>query len=389
VGLAVGNSRERLGAINSRRDVVVMNYETAARYLDDLRLLCRRSRVALVVDESFNVKNAEAQRTAALIELREWCVRAYVLCGSPAPNSALDVMSQFNLVDFGYTFDGLRLDDGLDVATEQIRAAVRARGLYVRNLKREVLATLPPKTYTEVRLDLSPRQGALYRQLARDLVRDLSVVSDEEFLRDFTSFFARRSALLRVSSNPTPLVDGYDEVPAKLRALDDLVPHYVRRGEKVVIWSYYRASLATIAERYASFGAVRLDGGVADVAERREAVRRFQEDDGTMLFVGNPAAAGAGLTLHRARIAVYESFSNQAAHYLQSLDRIHRRGQDRPVEYVVLLCRDTLDEVEYARLLEKADAQSDLLGDPQDLRPTRESMLSEILRAQGGPDGTH
>ena len=75
-----------------------------------------------------------------------------------------------------------------------------------------------------------------------------------------------------------------------------------------------------------------------------------------MLFIANPAAAGAGLTLHRARFAVYESMSNQAAHYLQSLDRIHRRGQEREVEYITLLCEDTVEVQEYARLTDKERA---------------------------------
>src|SRR5205085_12106594 len=120
-----------------------------------------------------------------------------------------------------------------------------------------------------------------------------------------------------------------------------------------------------------SYGVARIDGSVVSTTERRDAIRRFQNDDDTMLFVGNPAAAGAGLTLHRARVAVYESLGAQAAHFLQSLDRIHRRGQERPVEYVALLCSGTLEEPEYARLLEKADRQADLLGDPPAGRPTR------------------
>lgn len=98
-----------------------------------------------------------------------------------------------------------------------------------------------------------------------------------------------------------------------------------------------------------------------------------------MLFVGNPAAAGAGLTLHRARFAIYESLSNQAAHYLQSLDRIHRRGQDRHVEYLHLLTTDSLERAEYQRLLDKADTQADLLGDGGPDRITRELMLDELL----------
>jgi SNF2 family DNA or RNA helicase len=110
-------------------------------------------------------------------------------------------------------------------------------------------------------------------------------------------------------------------------------------------------------------------------------VRRFQEDDETMLFVANPAAAGAGLTLHRARFAIYESLSNQAAHYLQSLDRIHRRGQTRDVEYLVLLCDRTVEVEEYHRLTRKERVAHDLLGDQVDEPITRETMLAEAIQA--------
>lgn len=138
---------------------------------------------------------------------------------------------------------------------------------------------------------------------------------------------------------------------------------------------------------------MRYDGSVETVEERREAVRRFQEDDQTMLFVANPAAAGAGLTLHRARMAIYESMSNQAAHYLQSLDRIHRRGQDRDVEYLILLADTTIEIGEYERLLTKEQSARNLLGDTWQEAPTREGMLHELWRTigreeQGDGNGT-
>ena len=158
--------------------------------------------------------------------------------------------------------------------------------------------------------------------------------------------------------------------------LHDLVEE---KGEKIVIWSFYRSSLDRIVERYGHFGLARIDGSVTSSLDRRDAVRRFQEDDETMLFLGNPAAAGAGLTLHRSRLAIYESLSNQAAHYLQSLDRIHRRGQIREVEYLHLLTTDSLEKAEYQRLLDKADNQADLLGDLGQARLTREMLLEELL----------
>ena len=139
--------------------------------------------------------------------------------------------------------------------------------------------------------------------------------------------------------------------------------------------------MAAIAQRYARYGVVRYDGSVSDVGVRRDAVRRFQEDEETMVFVANPAAAGAGLTLHRARVAIYESLSNQAAHYLQSLDRIHRRGQEREVEYVVMLCDGTLEVSEYDRLVQKEQAAQDLLGDQVDVPITREAFLADVREA--------
>src|SRR5207248_334210 len=101
---------------------------------------------------------------------------------------------------------------------------------------------------------------------------------------------------------------------------------------------------------------VRIDGSVTRIEDRIEAIERFQNDPTVRLFVGNAAAAGAGITLTAAHHAIYESFSNQAAHYMQSVDRIHRRGQEHDVIYHVILARDTIEEHEFERILDKERA---------------------------------
>jgi SNF2 family DNA or RNA helicase len=219
-------------------------------------------------------------------------------------------------------------------------------------------------------------------------VRDLRAVGDREFARNLSSFLARRAALLQICSHPGAVVPGYSETPAKLLALDSLLDDLIgRRGEKVLVWSFFRWSLDAIVSRYSRLNAVRIDGTVSDAQERRRSVRRFQEDDHTMLFVGNPAAAGMGITLHRARFAIYESMSNQAAHYLQSLDRVHRRGQQRDVEYILLLCDRSLETQEYERLTAKEAAAQALLRDAVAPPLTREAMLEEILLAADSIEG--
>lgn len=382
--IVTGGRTEKRLAMNSDADFFVTNYETVVSMERELSSLLRRhqGRAMLVVDESFFVKNLDAKRTKAIRRLRELCSRAFVLCGTPAPNSPHDLIQQFNIVDFGYTFQGLTIPEDRDAARPVVQLAIDERGLFIRHLKAQVLPDLPLKRFNRVIVPLKSRQKELYEAALRNLVLDLRATDDVTFQRNFSSFLAKRSVLLQICSNPSAVAKGYVEVPAKLTALDNLLEEIIlQKGEKAVLWSFYTVSIEEIVRRYSRYDPVRYDGTVSDVKERRDMVHRFQNDDTTMLFVANPAAAGAGLTLHRARFAIYESMSNQAAHYLQSIDRIHRRGQTKAVEYLILLCDKTIELNEYNRLIGKERASQNLLGDPIEEPITRETMLVEAINA--------
>lgn len=384
VAVYAGTERERRASVGCRPDVLVANYEAAVNDKARLQAVVGKHarRGVLTVDESFVVKNAATSRSRAAMDLRRLMGRTFVLCGTPAPNRADDVVAQVSLLDFGLTFDTVKIPDDRTEAVAVVRAALDVRPTYIRNLKADVLPDLPGRTFTRVPVQLAPQQQALYASAESELVEELRHTDDDAFVRSLTSWSARRSALLRLCSNPVGLVDGYREAPAKLAALDRLLDEHVdARGEKVVIWSWYTASLSAIAERYAHLGLVRYDGTVTGVDERAQTVRSFQEDPGVRIFVGNPGAAGAGLTLHAARIAIYESLSNQAAHYLQSLDRIHRRGQTAEVEYYFLVAEDTIESAEYDRLSSKHEAARDLLGDDDPWPVTRRRLLADLVRS--------
>lgn len=382
--IVTGDNKVKRSAINSDADFFVTNYETAVCMERELLSLLRRhrGRAMLVVDESFYVKNLDTRRTRAIRRLREHCHRTFVLCGTPAPNSPHDLVQQFNIVDFGNAFAGLTIPEDRESARPVVQNTIKERGLFIRHLKAEVLPELPLKRFNRILVPLNAVQKKLYEGTLKDLINDLRSTDDMTFQRQISSFLAKRSALLQICSTPVSIVSNYREVPAKLNALDELLREIISgKGEKVVLWSFFTASIDAITERYRIYNPVRYDGTVSEVTLRREAVHRFQNDNSTMLFVANPAAAGAGLTLHRARFAVYESMSNQAAHYLQSIDRIHRRGQKRDVEYLVLLCNKTIEVDEYERLLQKERSAQSLLGDTVEEPITRETMLKEAVRA--------
>ncbi len=384
VAVVSGSSSRKRSVLRSGADVFVTNFETGLSHEAELRALLRSKgdRALLAVDESFFIKSLDAQRTRALRRLREWCGRAYVLCGTPAPNSPNDLVQQFNLVDFGKTFGGVQIPEERDAAIQVIQRAIETRGLYVRHLKADVLPELPSKSFQRLFVPLETQQRRAYDAALRRYVLDLESTGDEEFGRRIPNFLAQRAALLQICSNPAGVVRGYKEIPAKLRTLDSLLQDLIEhRKEKVVIWSFFTASIDAMVIRFAKYQPLRYDGQVNDVEERRRAVKQFQTNDGRMLFLANPAAAGAGLTLHRARIAIYESLSNQAAHYLQSLDRIHRRGQARQVEYVIMLCDRTIELNEYERLVSKEAAAQQLLGDVQSAHLSRDTLLSDARNA--------
>lgn len=360
-----GNTRGRRELIRSPHDILILNYEAlvADERVLSLRLRAARSRYLLVVDESFMVKNPSRLRSQAIARVRHECLRAVVLSGTPAPNEPWDVVNQVTIADGGVSFGPAHRP--ADRATA--RAAVvdgLARTPYLRRLKVDVAPDLPPQEFIEVRVPMELRQRDLYERAARTLVLDVKTVSDAGFRRNLASYVARRAALLQICSHPAAIDPNYAGVPAKLTFLDQfLEDRIVARGQKVVVWSWFRYSLAVLAERFAKYGVARIDGSVTETAVRADAIARFQTDPSTRLFVGNPAAAGAGITLTAGRTAVYESMSNQAVHYMQSLDRIHRIGQAANVEYIVLLCDATVEVPEFERLRSKQRDARELLAD--------------------------
>lgn len=375
-----GSPKQRRRQILGQHDILIVSYNIAVEDLQLLRALLSSKPGAymLAIDESFYVKNPSAKRTQAIVQLRTYCERAVILCGTPAPNSPHDIVQQIDLADQGTTFGNRPIPRDRTEAIDVI-ASYLDDAIYLRRLKQDVLPNLPSKQIDQLLFQLQPHQQALYDQARNNLVVAVRNVDDMEFQRHLTSFLAMRAALMQICSHPGAIDPLYDEIPAKHLALDGILEKLLtHQKKKVVIWSYFRHSLQALAERYGNYGLVRIDGSVTSTNARISAIQQFQTDPDTRIFLGNAAAAGAGITLTAASDAIYESFSNQAAHYMQSVDRIHRRGQQQGVTIHVLLAQNTIEESEFARILEKERTGRDLLGDVYDEPLTRERFLASL-----------
>jgi hypothetical protein len=118
----------------------------------------------------------------------------------------------------------------------------------------------------------------------------------------------------------------------KIDALCDLLDEYSDVG-RLVVFGGFTGSIDIICEVIVKQGwdYIRLDGrgwSATFPGNDLDLLQRFQSGDGKVAFVGQPGAAGMGLTLTASPAIVYYSNDFNFESRIQSEDRIHRPGMD-------------------------------------------------------------
>lgn len=393
VHVVTGAARARRRGIGeAAADVVVVNYEAARNEVTALRALLQRRRCALVLDESHNVKNYRSLNAVAARHLAPLAEYRWLLTGTPATNTPLDLYSQLTLVagekqPFG-SLAAFQARYGDDAHPGDVAALAEKAAPFLLRRTKEQCLDLPDKTFIDVSVELQPWQRKLYDAMRDDLAHDVEGMSPEQFRAFVPTAMTRLLRLSQVASNPALLLPSERRVPAKFTELDRFVEEIVSAERKVIVWSYYVETIQALAGRYRELGAAALYGETP--AEDRQALAaRFQSDPGLRILVANPGAAGTGFTLTAASYAIYETLSWRYDLYAQSQDRNHRIGQRNPVTYIRLLADDTVEQAIVQALERKARMAAGLLGDKVDGDPvpdmTAESFL-HLLRTGTLPD---
>ena len=387
-----GRSARRVAFQSLRAVFYIINYEAIAAELASLKALLRFKPMALVLDESHRIKTPDAKTTRAVLALRTFAARRYILTGTPVANKPDDLWSQMYFLDdgrsLGSTFEEFQGTYGSGAGgyrnIEQLREKVGSTTL--RRTKAEAL-DLPEKAYRRIPIELVGRQLAMYEQLRQELELWVRSLTGEQVLETADTILARMVRLAQLASNPRLIDDGYMEKPAKVAALDDLLAGYFDNNEaqKVIVWTSFVDNIRMLRERYERWKPVVIYGEVGNV-ERDAAVRSFRENPATRLLIANPAAAREGLTLTEANVAIYLDRTFNLVDYLQSQDRIHRISQVQQCEIILLIGRETVDEfIDFTleqkhRLARFAQADTSEIND-DDLQLRR----PDVLRALIGP----
>jgi hypothetical protein len=354
---------------------MLITYQQLVRVADMIAAHIAERPSFVYLDESHRVKSGVAKQTArATLGLSHLPAGKLVMSGTPMPQSTDDLIPQ---LAFLYP----------EMAPTSENVVDLIQPIYVRTTKAEL--GLPPVTRVTVPLRMAPLQYELYRLMNREVARDAATALSIPGKQVFRSLGRSVARLLQFASNPTLLASeiGFahgDMLAAVLAEGDGPKIRYVvnrarqlaREGKKVLIWSSFVRNVEYLAEILADVGAVFIHGGVDagdedDDGTREGKIKLFRDDANVRVMVANPAAASEGVSLHDiCHHAIYLDRTFNAAHYLQSEDRIHRFGlkpdQDTTIEIVE--CIGSIDETVNSRLSFKIDQMAAALND-HSLRP--------------------
>ena len=344
----------------------------------------KKRKVAFVLDEATRIKTPTAKRTKAVVKAAPLAVTRRALTGTLIENSPFDAYTPIKFLnnDFwkehginsftafkgrfakwercydgrrGHFFDKLLGYKNMDELKELIAQ------IGSRETKDSAGLNLPPKVYSSVPFEMTPRQKVAYRDLE---IEFMTFLASGEMI---TAPLAL-TRLLRLQQVTCGYVGGGNDgkcldldpqgTNPRLDALMGVIEDY---AGQVIIWARFHRDLDLIIDAIGEKKTIRYDGTV-DKTVRRDIEDAFQRGDAQYLCA-NPATAGEGLTLTAAHSVVFYNNSFRLLHRAQAEDRTHRIGQTHSVLYTDLYAMNTVDEKIVDALLNKREIADFLMGD--------------------------
>ena len=366
MAVAVGTPRQRAAAFASAACVVVTNYDNLQTAPPDIS-----SFDGIVFDELTRLKNPSGKRFKALEKVIEPFNVRWGLTGSFTSNGLEDVFGQCKIVEQALLgrskgaflqkyFVCMNREYGewmprkgaLGAVMDAIRPAT-----YVLE-PGEYKDRLPPLHTVEMRCDLADRVP--YEKMKKDYLVEmkgqqitaLTAASVTSKLQQMASGFIYNSQTVaqETAGKFTQAKEAVWFSPHKFDLLDEILTEN-QRDNTIVVYNY-REELAELQRRYPH----------AATVDEPDAIARWNAGKIEMLLI-HPKSAGHGLNLqHGGNKMVFVSLPWSLELFEQTVGRLHRGGQTKPVWAYVLLSNKTIDERIWAALYDKR-AVSDIALD--------------------------
>jgi SNF2 family DNA or RNA helicase len=346
-----------LAKVRQQHLAIVINYESLWR--DPFAKWALSQKWGLVVcDESHRIKSPGGKQSMFCARLSAHSKYRLALTGTPMPHSPLDVYGQYRFLDnriFGKSYHAFKQRYAV-LGGFQAKQVVAYKNLEeLQSLMRPItfrvgkdVLDLPPETHVTYHCNLSPEGARVYRSLDQDFVADV-----KSGLVTAANAMVKLLRLQQVTGGTVKTEDDRLEKvdQSKQNLLADTFED-IGKDEPIVVFCRFHSDLDAVHAAAASHGMSSME-----LSGRRDDLKRWQAGEAQVLAV-QISAGGVGVDLTRARYNIYYSLSFSLGEYDQSLSRVHRPGQTRPVTHIHLIVRGSVDE----KILRALEARAEVVG---------------------------
>jgi len=343
-----GPATDRAAQWRMPAHVHVVSYETLR---SDAQFGRERIWDLVVIDEAQKIKNADSEVATAVKQLLRR--RAWGLTGTPLENRPDDLASILE-------FLAPRLPDqkapvlprssaeiGRPSRHDQLRRELAT--VQLRRRKHDVLEELPPKTLTELLLEMTPDQRRSYERAEHAGLVYLKELGSSITIVNVLELILRLKQLCNFEPE--------SGASAKFADLQERLSSLAEAGQRALVFSQFadqHYGAAALARRLEHLRPV-LYTGAMTLTERDAAVRQFQQDPSRQVMVLSLRAGGLGLNLQAAAYVFhFDRWWNPAVEN-QATDRSHRLGQREPVHVYSYTIQNSIEERIRDILVEKRE----------------------------------
>jgi len=367
------------------KNLILTTYATVR---NDIEKFMAQQFLFIILDESQNIKNLNAQLTRAVLNLKS--KHRLALSGTPLENNLLELYSLFRSLNptmFG-TQDTFAKNYIVPIQKygDQSSLLELKKKIYpfvLRRLKKDVLTELPDKIEQTLYVEMSPEQRELYEQRRQFYYATVKNQIQVQGIQRSQFFILQAlNELRQIASVPESRSD-QKIISPKREALLELLLDVIANNHKVLVFANYLAALDGIAEDLTQAGIEYLHMAEA-TRDRKTLVDSFQQDAQYKVFLMTLKTGGIGLNLTAADyIFIFDPWWNKAAEN-QAIDRTHRIGQDKTVFSYKLITRQTIEEKILLLQQKKSDLFDSLItSDGASMKNLSEDDIDFVLGGEG------
>lgn len=219
---------------------------------------------------------------------------------------------------------------------------------------------LPPADYSFRDVEMHPDQERIYGDLREFMTAQLKEAKQVTAQNVITLMLRLHQVLCGHTRDEN---GDYVSIPEyRTASAVELLEDY---DGKAIIWCSYdndvRKIQAVLEKTFGDGSVARFWGG--NRATREDEEKTFKKSPACRFMIATPDAGGRGRTWDNADLVVYYSSKNNLDHRMQSEERVKAVGKTRPVAYVDMRVRGTVEEKIIEALRNKIDIASVISGD--------------------------